>query len=404
VKGGVWLFLITALQWRVAYARPEYAAQEKLNCTSCHVAAWGGGPRTVFGKSFGSHGHSPLPTSFTDLYYADARVIAYYPTETLREPRRGLALMQASATANVPLKIVKEESGDTRVVATLNSAPLSGTQIREAYIRHSMRSGSEDKRVYFTVGRFYVPFGALTDEHRTYTRIQTNMTLNNYNVGGAVSADFSHDMHGDLALVNDFQTDGQFSTRDLSGGSVLSLRWNPRTLPFLLGVSANYQYLSRSLDPFATSAYAVVSLDQISKNVLKGSVTFERVDAKNWNSSQVNTGGINPQLQDFFLSATSDAAYRQSIQTSWSEGYYVWVRYRWSPYWNTFYKFDYLDLEARRSGGRFTRHGVGVEFYPWSNLIVNARFEKATIGRTESELSQTLSSQDNINVMVRLWL
>src|SRR4051794_11852885 len=62
-----------------AWARPEYASREKLNCTACHVTPWGGGPRNLTGKAYGAHERPLGKLSTTDLVYGDLRFIGYYP-------------------------------------------------------------------------------------------------------------------------------------------------------------------------------------------------------------------------------------------------------------------------------------------------------------------------------------
>lgn len=76
---GVHLFVSCSQE---VFARPEYSAREKLNCVSCHAYPWGGGPRNVFGKTYGSHGHMPSKLSASDLYYGDLRMTDEHRTYT----------------------------------------------------------------------------------------------------------------------------------------------------------------------------------------------------------------------------------------------------------------------------------------------------------------------------------
>jgi hypothetical protein len=385
----------------VAFARPEYAALTKMNCTQCHVTPWGGGPRTVQGKVFGAHGHPPGKLSDQAYIYGDVRFIGYYPNQLIQSPH-GIALMQASVSGNAAL-IEGEKNSEMRGLLTYNMAPLSGSSVREAYIRWALPQEGNEAPVSIVVGRFYVPFGLLTDEHRTYTRIQTNMTYNNFHVGAAVSGNFFPALHMDLVLVNDFQTGGNFTQGDLSWATVLNFRWNPQNLPFLLGASGNFQRLINTPQPLASSLYGVLSLDQLTQNSLKGSLSIERVDARNWNNPAVNTGMLNPNLTTFFI-PRSELGYQRLIATASSLGYYGWARFNLLPELLLFYKLDYLALDRNTPEDAFLRHGVGVEIYPNSNLILNIRYEKAAGMRPEIAASNVLAAQDDVFAMLRVWL
>ena len=246
----LFLVLILVLNATPAFARPEYALKTKQNCTACHVNPWGGGPKTVYGKFYGSKDYKPLETSTTDLFSADMRAIAYYPSGPSKTTN-GIALMEVAPSANVPLTKSDADS-DFRAVATYNFSPLQ-SGAREAYIRWQPNSQDDHALMsHVMFGRFNSPFGLLTDEHRTYTRLQTNMTLNNYEMGVAFSGNILDSLHYDLAFCNDFQNGGgAFTNGDISYGEVLNLRWNPSSLPFFLGASQNYQHSLIFAQPYA---------------------------------------------------------------------------------------------------------------------------------------------------------
>jgi hypothetical protein len=385
-------------------ARPEYATKEKLNCFACHVSPWGGGPRNIMGKTYGSRGLGMGKLTTTDIFYGDIRFIGYLPTEpSAYSTVSGLAFMEAAVTGNVAVLQNEEDGSEMRALLTYNMATLSGSTVREAYIRWQTHASKDEIPIYFLFGRFYVPFGLLTDEHRTYTRIQTNMTYNNYDVGGAISGNFSNAFHYDLSLVNDFQTGGAFTNRDLTLGIVLNFRWNPSTLPFMLGASGNFQRVKNLPQPYASSLYGALSLDRLTSGKLSGSLLFERVDANNWNNSALNTGMINPSLGQFFI-PSSDPAYLAFVQQTSSIGYYGQFKYNISTQWTLLYKFDYLALDRNYLDDAYVRHGIGFEAYLNSNLILNARYEKATGMRPEISASNVLAAQDDIFAMLRLWL
>lgn len=397
------VLIIAAVSLSRAEARPEYATKEKLNCMACHVTPWGGGPRNVFGKGYGTHGGIASKLNATDLVYADLRALAYYPTDKVAQTRNGVVLMQAAVTGNAAVVSNEKNNSEVRAVLTYNIAPVSQSQLREAYIRFQGPALNPQRAPQLLVGRFYSPFGLLTDEHRTYTRLQTNTTFNNYNVGLGGSISPLADTRLDAIAVNDFQRSGDFNNGDVTWGGVLNARWNPADLPFMLGISGMYQHTSALADPLASSVYAVLSLNRITNDKLSGSLLFERVDAKHWNNPALNTGSINPGLSSFFLvNQTATAA--EPLVRAHSIGYYSMARLDLTHWLTAFYKLDWLDLDAGRRNGRFSRHGVGVETDISPNIIVNARYEKAYTGVPAARALNSLAAQDNVFLMFRFWL
>lgn len=382
----------------------EYSLKEKLSCVACHVTPWGGGPRNVMGKNYGTRGMGTNPLTALDYFYGDLRFIGYYPTRPdSSTTTNGVALMEAAVTGNAPVS-TQENGAALRALLTYQISPLAGANVREAYLRWNTATAEPSALpIYFVLGLVQVPFGILTDEHRTYTRLQTNMTFNNSFLSAGVSADLSQPFHADFVLSNDFQNLGGFNNSEVSVGFVGNFRWNPPTLPFLLGVSGNYEHLAKATSPYAVSFYTGLSLDRLGVGGLKGSLLFERVDAWNWNNAVVNTGGINPGLNTFFI-PTFDASYRRAVQTTSSAGYFGQFKYDLSTAWTLFYKLDYLALDKSVSADAFYRHGFGFETRLGGNLILNARYEFAAGMRPEIQTSQVLASQDDFFAMLRLWI
>jgi hypothetical protein len=393
--------VIVSMPQREANARPEYALKNKLNCTSCHATPWGGGPRNIVGKAYGSHSNRPAKTSDNDYYYGDARVIAYHPKHA-SHTNNGLALMEAAATANVPIYEGDNDS-EIRGVGTFNMSSLGGSYPREIYLRGRLSADPGEVPSFITFGRFYLPFGLLTDEHRAYTRIQTNMSLENYEIGGAFSANPADDFHFDGALVNDFVTGGGFSSNDVTWGGVANVRWNPSKLPFFLGTSANYQHTLKQPEPYAFSFYGGLSLDRISDKKIGGSILVERVDAQNWNNPAVNAGTVHPGLATFFI-PVNQSAYLTAIKTAHSVGYYLQAKYDLNPRFTLLYRFDYLNPDPSLPDGSFARHGLGVEMYFQGNVLINARVEKSLIANPAISGSGVLADQDDLLVMFRWWI
>ncbi|MGZ3697997.1 MAG: hypothetical protein ACXWPM_11760 [Bdellovibrionota bacterium] len=400
------ILLLSVLLSSPAWARPEYATKEKLNCIQCHVTPWGGGPRTVFGKGYGAHQQPMSSVSTSDYYYADARLIDYQTTNETITPN-GLAAMEAAVTGSVPLTAENAGKPELRAVATYNIAPLSGSNLREAYLRWKLTGSTEPDDIppSLVIGHFYLPFGLLTDEHRTYTRMQTNMTYNDFDTGIAFSANFSKDTHLDLALVNDFQALGGFTINGFTFGSLVNFRWNPSTLPFLLGGSFNFQEILSQPRPFAASVYGVLSVDRISSGKVSGSLSAEWVNGFHWNNPAVNTGGNsgNPPLLNFFI-PSSDPGYAAQVAPSDSMSLYVLAKYNLTPQFTFVGKMDWLALDNTNLGDAFQRYGLGFEAYPYGNIIIALRIEKAVIGRPEIPPNSTLGAQDDILALFRLWI
>ena len=302
--------------------------------------------------------------------------------------------MEASVSGNVPVVQNADKTSEMRLVATYNMSPL-GAGAREAYVR--LKSGTDESPTFISVGRFNVPFGLLTDEHRTYTRLQTNMTLNNFSNGAAVSGNFSK-LYYDFALVDDFQGTGNFTMGDVTYGAVLNLRWAPATLPFFVGASQNFEYSQVQPEPYATSVYTALSFDRLTSDAIPGSFIFEAVSARNWNSSTLNSG-----LSTFFIPST-DSAYLASIASSQSLGFYTQVKWDINNRWSIFYKFDSLELSSQFTGDAFLRSGLGFEVFINSNLILNTRAEYSTVTRSEIQSSGVLAAQSDFLAMLRLWL
>jgi hypothetical protein len=144
-------------------------------------------------------------------------------------------------------------------------------------------------------------------------------------------------------------------------------------------------------------------LNQLTHQKLTGTISLESVNAWNWNNPAINTGGINPPLTTFFI-PTSDSAYAQSIATAPSRGYYGWFRYDLSNQFTFYYKLDYLELDRVSDPGGYWRHGFGFEAHLFSNWIVSARYEKASVPRPEVTGTPVLASQDGFFALIRLWI
>ena len=389
-------FLIT----HSAFARPEYSAMNRISCSSCHTTPWGGGPRNVYGKIFGARNLGSPKTNNTDVFYGDFRALLFTPKNPVTGSN-GMAMMEIAPSANVPIT-ESEDGSEMHVVATYDFAPIMGSGgAREAYIHWQI--GSDENRLvsHVLVGRFNSPFGLLTDEHQTYTRILTNSTLNTFLTGLSVSGEPIQNLHYDLALTNNLKGDGGLHGADIKWGEVFNLRWTPEFFPGLFGASQNYQHSSMNSfsEPIAFSAYSVISLDRLTNKKLNGSLSGEVVSAKNW--IDPNNNSNTPPLASFF---GASAAYQTAAAASRSIGYYCQAKYDLTTRWSLFYKFDYLTFDESYPADAFMRHGLGFEVYLNSNVILNVRGERASVGRPEIVGTNALAAEDDLLATLRLWL
>lgn len=391
------LFFLVLSVSNIIFARPEYSVKTTSSCVACHVTPWGGGPKTVYGKTFGSAEQPPGKFSNQDLFSSNLRTISYYPTHRTQESVNGTALMEASGSVNAAVIESSEKTSELRAVLTYNMAPLA-PGAREAYLRYQLNFLGDDSQTYILAGRFNAPFGLMTDEHRTYTRMQTNLTLNQFFTGVAVSSAPILGLNFDLALLNDLQGNGQFSNNDITWATVFNLRWAPNSLPFFIGFSQNYERTLANQDPFATSFYGALSIERLTDRLLPVQMLLEHVIAKNWNNPS-----LNPGVSTTFI-PSSKANYLAAIQGAQTSGYYGEIRYDLVRRFSLIYKFDYLTFSSAYPADAFTRHGIGFETDLNSNLILDARYEKAHVGAPDLSSSNTFASQDALIAMLRLWL
>ncbi len=389
-----------------AQARPEYALQRTTNCITCHALPMGAGPRNVFGKIFGSRSYKTAETSNSDLYYGDFRAEYFSPIEKPREAGKanGLALMVAAASVNVPIRI-RDDGSSLRAVLTYDMGILSqGT--REAVFLWTLPT---EKNVFLPdqvlFGRFYAPFGLLSDEHRTYTKMQTRTAFRDFNMGGLMAWDFSDNMHLDLAVTDGNPQAGSLSTGDVESAVFANLRWIPSALPFLFGVSYTH-HESQVNDPASTlitpvgqagAGYLGIDFNRITSGRWNAVVTGETVIAKGFNG--------NTEMASFFFPSDGTAsAYQNAVSSSQSRGYYS--QFKWDITRNiTFmYKFDYLQPDVRFPGDYFLRNGIGFRYQFESNEIVYLRYEKSTVTRPEIQNSSAFTAYDDIWLMLRIWI
>ncbi len=156
-------------------AKPQYAVRTKqISCTACHYSPSGGGPRRFFGKGYGSHGLGTGVYNNTELVTADIRAISMYMTKKTSKNANGSGIMSTTIGAGVP--IIKNEDGSQfHAVINYEAGGFGPNGAKETYVRYEAGSEVGFKPQHITVGKFLIPFGLLTDEHRTYTKKQTRV-------------------------------------------------------------------------------------------------------------------------------------------------------------------------------------------------------------------------------------
>ena len=214
-------------------------------------------------------------------------------------------------------------------------------------------------------------------------------------MGAAISVNIVSDFHFDFALVNDLESGGSFSNQNVTFGSILNARFNPSQIPIFIGSSGMYGYVLNTPKPYALSYYAGISLDQMTRSKVSGSLLFERVDS--WNQPADRSGSIHPNVNTFFGLNLSGVG-------SHSVGYYSQAKWELNSRWVLFYRFDYYKQDTQISNNSFARHGLGFETYLPGNLIFNFRGEKAALGNTPAGPNEPLAAQNDVLAMIRCWI
>jgi hypothetical protein len=386
---------------RLARARMEYALEHHIvSCTACHVSPLGAGLRNVDGKLFGSRFDMPGEWSRQDLWSVDARAISYYPQGGTNS-RQGTALMMASGGVNIPVQ--KKQNGSELRFAANYSVGVVLEGPRDIY--GMWQSGPiEESPYYVQIGRINAPFGILTDEHRTFTKLLTRTEIFDFEFGGLLSKDIQN-FHYDFAVSNGAQTGGQFNSNtpasgDATSAGFLNARWMPSSVPIVIGVSGDYQNrILLNRNPYAVATYFGISLDRMTKNSISGSLLAEAVYAEHFADPIVNPSNINryfvPQSDTSYLATIADAP-----AIAWTTQLNLNLFTRWVAQ----YKLESLTFNPQYSGDRYLRHGVGFKYYADSNIIIMSRYEFADVGRPEIKGQNVYAAENAYWAMLQLWL
>lgn len=381
--GGTFIFLFTTLAWSPpALARPEYAVRYNIvQCTACHLSPVGGGPRNVYGKLFGAHGFKINPFLTQDYVSADFRALYYLP-ERHTDSKGGMGVMSASLGGHAALD--EQKRVQLTIEHNIGGFSAASGEFRDTYAL--FRLADDDGKAHFfeslLVGRFRAPFGIITDEHRTYTRIQTATEWYTFETGILLSGTPSLNTHYDFALVSGENSTGDSLQQGQSErfGAVVNGRhiWGP----VMFGASGSYHDHKPAGDSTqAASVYAVISVARLTAEKYPVSIRLEHTRARNWGARLV---------QGF----AGDPAYPGSLGSAISQGYLVWVDYDFSQTLTLSYKYDRLMADQTYPADNYERHGFGLRWVPAPNTQVYLRSEFARATHPSERGSTAIGGQN----------
>ena len=388
-----------------SWARPEYAVRlGTVSCAACHVSPYGGGARGLYGKYYGSNNYGVSRFSNQDLISGDLRFLALYPAKA-SHTTNGPVVMASIVSANVPV-IENSDGSQTNLVVANSFGYLTNASgsLREAYVIHRTAPEAEQaafKHIMF--GRFNSPFGLLTDEHRTYVRVQDKTSENDFEFGGLVSGDPLEQIHYDVALTSGMQQGGSgFTNNDLTRATIGNLRYQTSSLPFFFVTSAAFH---RSLviartshyNPYALAVYGTLSADRLTRQTLHGSLLAEVDLARGWNDSTTNPG-----IAKFIPG--SDAPFQAAVKDSQSLGWWVQANYDVTPRFVLMVKYESLALDRRFPADAFVRHGFGFKYFMNSNMNVAVRYETSQAGRSSITSDQVANARNGVLAVFNLWI
>jgi hypothetical protein len=347
-----------------ASARPEYALRYNIiSCTACHYSPTGGGPKNIYGKLYGAHGFSLNPSLVQDYVSADFRVIDYYP-EHVSESNDGAGVMSGSVAGHLAL----DSAQKIHLVVEDNIAGFTKAPLRDTYalFRFAPADGQPHAFESLLVGRFRPPFGIITDEHRTYTRIQTATEWYTFETGAMLSGSPTSRLHYDFALVNGTKNAGQtFAPAEAEQtGAVANARYIFGATE--LGASTQYHTSTPMVSArSATSIYSIVSLDRATWGRIPASIYLEFVDAHNWDTNLGNGFANNMN-------------YVTALGNSESQGWLAMLNYDLTRTFSLIYKFDMLTPDRDYPADYYLRHGFGFRYFVGPGVSLQMRTEWAT--------------------------
>ena len=389
------LLLLCAFQLPlVVQARPEYANRHGINrCTACHFSPAGGGLRNTNGKLYGSHGFKISKYASQDFVSAEMRFVHYNPKgDGLDSEGRGLALMAGIIGGSVA--ITPEEDSEATEIRAVFSHDVYNNTPWATYIRFRRYEDTQTGWLpqYIVAGRFHAPFGIMTDEHRTYVKLQTVSDYNKKLESGAMFSAQPYDsFHYDIAIVNGEANNATFANKgnaELWGG-LANLRWISKYswLPLTFGMSYKYYDQAKNQHkPWAASAYSLISLERLSGGWMRADLMFEYAQAKYLNDVAATSAG--------FPNATG--TYYANILDSTSSGFFGQLNYYLSEKLVLQLKHDQLLYNRDYSADAYQKFGIGLKHHFAANSFFMYRWEKAEIGQPDEEKNPFHRAEDAV--------
>jgi hypothetical protein len=387
-------FLFFLIFFHRAQAYPTYAVQHRITtCTACHISSTGGGIRNLDGKLYGARGYN-LPAISKQQYVSGDWRYLFFKTEKPKTTKEGAGLMAAVVSANLPLQTDPDK---TEVRLVFNQSLSGFARDQDTYLRFKLDEDTKNTLIqYINVGRVQTPFGIRTDEHRTYARMISKTSWNDYMVGVDIAANPIESLHYDLALLNGengLTPDQLQENKTSQWGSIFNLRWTSplNHWPIILGSSGLYvKRTAGQKDAWSDSFYLLASLGRWTKGTLPLTFSAELTQAKEFN-------GNNAELSSF----VADSNYLQSVADSKAQAFFVQLDYDLSRQWVLTYKFDEMILDMSYMADYYRRHGLGVKYYFGPNLFVMARYEIAKATHPSEQENPKLGGQDAMWALVK---
>jgi len=403
IKKQLLLMLFSIFLTYELHARPEYALKTKVDCSSCHVQSFGGGQRNKdFGKSFALRTWGPgflplLPISMDARILMNGRVKNGEPQIDLDKGLRKGVLMSSviSGYANI-------YSSDTHKV-TIAGAYDVGMFIpgaRDLYLSYSPVSMSEG--ITLMAGQFRVPFGLMTDEHRTFSRQLTKTTNRDFTTGLALKTSISDEVFMSGALISTIPGYKYTVREPLEYGIVLDFKWQSLSHPLMLGSSILTYKLKDPLlsNAQASSVYLGLDLGPVTKNFIDGSVLIEAFQAKGFNDSDVNEfitrnfipSGLTTELRNIRNSASSGVMGQLKIQVH--------------PKLNLVAKYDLASISELSTD--YSRIGIGADLAIY-HINILFRYDKGLskgpeFSSNSTNIGSTVATEDMFYIVTHFWL
>ncbi len=389
----------------VALSRVEYAVRHGfVSCTQCHVSPVGGGIRNSNGKLFGFHTLPGPRLSQTGLFQLDSRTAFVHTVSKAGTSRRGIAVMSTNGAVAVPVtsEAESEDGWGASFVASYGFGQLE-SGIRDSFFLAQNQASTTPFFESILVGKMRPPFGYLTDEHRTYTRLQSRTTFvaSDFETGVMLSGTPTFSFHYDLMLTNGERGAGGATPSPTSPWGVYG---NFRLMPFRgpLILSASYNQQGNETLPYeatAVSGMAALSMDRLTAALLPGSFIFEISRARGWNNQT-----LNPALART-LGASAQPAWYSSIANAWSEALLAQASIEFSPRFTTILRAEQFTPDVDFGGETFLRYSAGVRYFFLSNVNLQVMYEEGYSTRSGMNAASGVPAVDSFLFgVLHVWL